>query len=97
MSLHSLRTLLVRSILSLTARTQQSNPHQTQHKIKILNRDRVDLSQQALILSELSALNAQSTQGVYLLPDAGIPALRESQAGILKISLTHITEIVSGT
>lgn len=97
MSLLSLRTLLAFSILSLTACAQQSSLHQIQHEIQTLKRDMVDLSQQAVILSEQNALNAQSTQGVYLLPDAGAPVLLESQIGMLKISLTDITKIVSGT
>jgi len=97
MSLLSLRTLLAFSILSLTACAQQSSLHQIQHEIKTLNQDMVDLSQQAVILSEQNALNAQSTQGVYLLPDAGAPVLLESQIGMLKISLTDITGMASGT
>lgn len=96
MSLLSLRTLLAFSILSLTACAQQSSLHQIQHEIKTLKRDMVDLSQQAVILSEQNALNAQSTQGVYLLPDAGAPVLLESQTGVLKISLSHLTEITNG-
>ena len=91
------RTLLAFSILSLTACAQQSNLHQIQHEIKTLNKDMVDLSQQAIILSEQNALNAESTQGVYLLPDAGAPALLESKLGVLKIKLTHIADIASGT
>jgi len=97
MSLRSLRTLLAFSILSLTACAQQSSLHQIQHEIKTLNQDMVDLSQQAVILSEQNALNAQSTQGVYFLPDAGAPALLESQVGMLKISLAHIDKVASGT
>lgn len=97
MSLHCLRTLLAFSILSLTACAQQSNLHQIQHEIKTLNKDMVNLSQQAIILSEQNALNAESTQGAYLLPDAGAPALLESQLGVLKITLTHIADVASGT
>jgi len=97
MSLRSLRALLAFSILSLTACAPQSNLHQIQHEIKTLNQDMVNLSQQAVILSEQNALNAQSTQGVYLLPDAGAPALLESQVGVLKISLAHIAEVAGGT
>ena len=97
MSMRSLRILLAFSILSLTACAQQSSLHKIQREIKTLNQDMVDLSQQAVILNAQNALNAQSTQGVYLLPDAGAPALLESQIGMLKISLSHITEVASGT
>ncbi|MCS3432349.1 DUF3251 domain-containing protein [Klebsiella sp. BIGb0407] len=97
MSLRCLRTLLAFSFLSLTACAQQSSLHEIQHEIKTLNQDMVDLSQQAVILSEQNALNAESTQGLYLLPDAGAPALLESQIGMLKISLSHITATTNGT
>lgn len=96
MSLHCLRTLLAFSILSLTACAQQSNLHQIQQEIKTLNQDMVELSQQAIILSEQNALNAESTQGVYLLPNAGAPALLESQPGVLKITLTHLADVAGG-
>ncbi|WP_299998424.1 DUF3251 domain-containing protein [uncultured Cedecea sp.] len=97
MSLRYLRALLAFSILSLAACAQQSNLHQIQYEIKTLKQDMVDLSQQAIILSEQNALNAQSTQGVYLLPDAGAPALLESQIGLLKIALMHVTSVADGT
>lgn len=90
-------TLLAFSILNLAGCAQQSSLHQIQYEIKNLNQDMVDLSQQAIILSEQNALNAQSTQGVYLLPNAGASALLESQIGMLKMSLSHITTVTSGT
>lgn len=97
MSLSGLRTLLALGVLSLTACAQQSNLQQIQHEIKALNQDMLILSQQAVALSRQNALNAQSTQGVYLLPDAGAPALLESQIGILKMSLPHISDAPTGT
>ena len=77
--------ILVLSVLNLTGCAQQSDLHPIQHEIKTLNQDRMNLSQQAIILRQQNALNAQSTEGVYLLPNAGASALLESQIGTLKM------------
>jgi len=92
-----LRTILAFSVLSLTACAQQSELHQIQHEIKSLNQDMLALSQQAVTLSRQNELNAHSTQGVYLLPNAGAPALLESQIGVLKMSLAAISPVEGGT
>lgn len=97
MSHSGLRTVLAFSVLSLAACAQKADLHQIQHEIKALNQNMLALSQQAVTLSRQNALNSQSTQGVYLLPDSGAPALLESQIGVLKMSLTDVTGSSSGT
>lgn len=97
MSLRYPKSLVAFSIFSLTACAQQSNLQQIQHEIKTLNQDMADLSQQAAILSEQNALNAESTQGAYLLPGAGAPVLLESQIGMLKITLSQLADVAGGT
>jgi hypothetical protein len=92
-----LRIILVLSVLSLTSCTQQSDLHQIQHEIKTLNQDRLNLSQQAIILRQQNTLNAQSTEGVYLLPNTGASALLKSQIGTLKMSLTRVITTPHGT
>lgn len=97
MSLSRRKNLLAFSVLSLSACAQQTSLHQIQSEIKSLNQDMLMLSQQAVTLSRQNKLNAQSTQGVYLLPSAGAPALLDSQIGRLKMSLTAIIPTAGGT
>lgn len=92
-----MRIIFVLSVLNLTGCAPQSDLHQIQHEIKTLNQDMMNLSQQAIILSQQNALNAQSTEGVYLLPNAGAPALLESQIGTLKMSLIRVMTTPYGT
>lgn len=97
MSLSHRKNLLAFSVLSLSACVQQTSLHQIQHEIKSLNQDILMLSQQAVALSRQNKLNAQSTQGIYLLPNAGAPALLDSQIGRLKMSVTAIAPTAGGT
>ncbi|MBS0848742.1 DUF3251 domain-containing protein [Citrobacter sp. JGM124] len=97
MSLSGRKTILVVSILNMTACASPSNLHQIQHEIKSLNQDMQRLSEQAVSVSQQNALNAHSTQGVYLLPSANTPALVESNIGMLKMSLVTVAPAAGGT
>lgn len=92
-----MRIILVLSVLSLTGCAPPSDLHQIQHEIKTLNQDMMNLSQQAIILNQQNALNAQSTEGAYLLPNADASALLESQIGTLRMSLTRVIGTPHGT
>ena len=49
------------------------------------------LNQQTIKITQQNALNAKSTRGVYLLPEAKTPARLESQIGTLRMSVGSIT------
>lgn len=49
------------------------------------------LNQQTIKITQQNALNAKSTRGVYLLPEAKNPARLESQIGTLRMSVASIT------
>lgn len=96
MSLHTLKFLLICSVLSLTACAPRSNLHQVQHQIKALNKEMQSLTQQAAALKQQNALNAHSAQGAYLLPDANAPAFLKSHMGLLEITLLNISPSAGG-
>ena len=96
MSLHMVKCLLACTVLSLTACAQQSNLHQAQHQIDALNKNLQVLSQHAAALKQQNALNAQSEQGAYLLPDAGTPVLLKSRIGLLEIALITLSPSTDG-
>lgn len=55
-----------------------------------LNKETVKITQQ-------NALNAKSSNGVYLLPGANTPARLNSQIGTLKMSLVNVAANADGT
>lgn len=98
MTTQCLKYLLAGSLLSLPAcAVQTADVSQVSKEINTLNRQIDQLSQQVIQLEQQNTLNAHSTKGIYLLPDANTPAYLKSQLGSLQMSLTNITADASGT
>lgn len=93
----ALRLLLLASLFSLSACVQQSEVRQMKHSVSTLNKEMTQLNQQTVKITQQNTLNANSSNGVYLLPEANTPARLESQIGTLRMSLVNITPDAEGT
>ncbi|EAM7071871.1 DUF3251 domain-containing protein [Salmonella enterica] len=91
-----LRIFLVGSLLSLTACAPQSDVRQMHQSISTLKKEMNQLNQETVKITQQNKLNADSTRGVYLLPDANTPARLESQIGMLRMMLRGITPVADG-
>ena len=79
-----LKLAIAGCLFTLTACAQQSEIRQMHQSVSTLSQEMTQLNQQ-------TALNAKSTRGVYLLPEAKTPARLESQIGTLRMSVGSIT------
>jgi len=83
--------LAAASLFTLTACAQQSEIRQMHQSVSTLSQEMTQLNQQTIKITQQNALNAKSTRGVYLLPEAKTPARLESQIGTLRMSVASIT------
>lgn len=86
-----LKLAIAGSLFTLTACAQQSEIRQMHQSVSTLSQEMTQLNQQTIKITQQNALNAKSTRGVYLLPEAKTPARLESQIGTLRMSVGSIT------
>ena len=86
-----LKILLVGSLFTLSACAQQTEVRQMKQSVNSLNTAMDKLNKETVKITQQNALNAKSTRGVYLLPEAKTPARLESQIGTLRMSVASIT------
>lgn len=86
-----LKLAIAGSLFTLTACAQQSEIRQMHQSVSTLSQEMTQLNQQTIKITQQNALNAKSTRGVYLLPEAKTPARLESQIGTLRMSVASIT------
>ena len=86
-----LKILLVGSLFTLSACAQQTEVRQMKQSVNSLNTAMDKLNKETVKITQQNALNAKSTRGVYLLPEAKTPARLESQIGTLRMSVGSIT------
>ncbi len=87
-----LQLAIIGSLFTLTACAQQSEVRQMNESVSTLSKEMTQLNQQTIKKSpSKNALNAKSTRGVYLLPEAKNPPRLESQIGTLRMSVGSIT------
>ena len=86
-----LQLAIIGSLFTLTACAQQSEVRQMNESVSTLSKEMTQLNQQTIKITQQNALNAKSTRGVYLLPEAKTPARLESQIGTLRMSVGSIT------
>ena len=92
-----LRILLVGSLFTLSACAQQTEVRQMKQSVNTLNTAMDKLNKETVKITQQNALNAKSSQGVYLLPGANTPARLNSQVGTLKMSLVNVAANADGT
>lgn len=92
-----IKTLVLGSLLTLSACAQQSGVSQMNQSVNTLTKEMDQLNQQTVKITQQNALNAKSTSGVYLLPGARTPARLNSQIGMLRMSLLNIAPNAGGT
>ena len=86
-----LKIVLVGSLFTLSACAQQSEVREMKQSVNTLNTAMDKLNKETVKITQQNALNAKSTRGVYLLPEAKTPARLESQIGTLRMSVGSIT------
>ena len=86
-----LKILLVGSLFTLSACAQQTEVRQMKQSVNTLNTAMDKLNKETVKITQQNALNAKSTRGVYLLPEAKTPPRLESQIGTLRMSVGSIT------
>lgn len=86
-----LKLAIAGCLFTLTACAQQSEIRQMHQSVSTLSQEMTQLNQQTIKITQQNALNAKSTRGVYLLPEAKTPARLESQIGTLRMSVGSIT------
>ncbi|EOF4702181.1 DUF3251 domain-containing protein [Klebsiella sp. RHBSTW-00215] len=92
-----LKLAIMGSLFTLSACAQQSEVRQMNQSVSTLSKEMTQLNQQTVKITQQNVLNAKSTRGVYLLPDAKTPARLNSQIGTLRMSLLNITPDGDGT
>ncbi|MBA7845686.1 DUF3251 domain-containing protein [Klebsiella sp. RHBSTW-00484] len=92
-----LKLAIMGSLFALSACAQQSEVRQMNQSVSTLSKEMTQLNQQTVKITQQNVLNAKSTRGVYLLPDAKTPARLNSQIGTLRMSLLNITPDGDGT
>ncbi len=92
-----LRSLLLGSVFALSACAQQSEVRQLHQDVSTLNNEMAKLNKETVKITQQNALNAKSSNGVYLLPGSNTPARLNSQIGMLRMTLKDITPNANGT
>lgn len=65
-----LKLAIAGCLFTLTACAQQSEIRQMHQSVSTLSQEMTQLNQQTIKITQQNALNAKSTRGVYLLPEA---------------------------
>ncbi len=84
-------------LVSCASPQQQPEINRLNNQVGKLNTEMRQLTQQATALTRQNMLNSHSTQGAWLLPDANTAVVLQSQAGDIRLSLSHIESEASGT
>lgn len=84
-------------LVSAAASAQPQQLNAVRQQVGELDQQMQRLSQQAIKLTQQNALNADSHQGVYLLPGSKAPADLKSLMGTLKLSLGDIVQVNNAT
>ena len=93
-----LKIVLVGSLFTLSACAQQSEVREMKQSVNTLNVAMDKLNKETVKITQQNALNAKSSNGVYLLPGANnTPARLNSQVGTLKMSLVNVAANADGT
>ena len=92
-----LKILLVGSLFTLSACAQQTEVRQMKQSVNTLNTAMDKLNKETVKITQQNALNAKSSNGVYLLPGSNTPARLNSQIGMLRMTLKDITPNANGT
>ncbi|MEA1063885.1 DUF3251 domain-containing protein [Erwinia sp. HR93] len=93
-----IKLILASGLLTLTAcSAPRTQVQETKEEVSALAQKMNRLNQQTVKLTQQNTLNAQSKQGVYLLPAAKAPAQLESQIGDLTLRLDNIIAYGTGT
>lgn len=95
-----LRLSLASSLLLLAgcaSTPPQPKINQLHNEVGKLSQEMRQLTTQASALEKQGHLNSGSTQGAWLLPAAKTGVVLKSQAGALKLSLSHIEAEANGT
>ncbi len=92
-----LKLAIMGSLFTLSACAQQSEVRQMNQSVTTLSKEMTQLNQQTVNITQQNVLNAKSTRGVYLLPDAKMPARLNRQIGTLRMSLLNLTPDGDGT
>lgn len=92
-----LKIVLVGSLFTLSACAQQSEVREMKQSVNTLNVAMDKLNKETVKITQQNALNAKSSNGVYLLPGANTPARLNSQIGTLKMSLVNVAANADGT
>lgn len=95
-----LKLTLITSLLALagcSSTPTQPQISQLHNEVGKLNQEMRQLTRQAIALEQQGHLNGGSTQGAWLLPQANTGVILQSQAGDLRLSLSHIQAEASGT
>ena len=92
-----LKIVLVGSLFTLSACAQQSEVREMKQSVNTLNVAMDKLNKETVKITQQNALNAKSSNGVYLLPGANTPARLNSQIGTLKMSVVNVAANADGT
>jgi outer membrane murein-binding lipoprotein Lpp len=92
-----LRSLLLGSVFALSACAQQGEVRQLHQDVSTLNKEMTKLNKETVKITQQNALNAKSSNGVYLLPGSNTPARLNSQIGMLRMTLKDVTPNANGT
>ena len=92
-----LKIVLVGSLFTLSACAQQSEVREMKQSVNTLNVAMDKLNKETVKITQQNALNAKSSNGVYLLPGANTPARLNSQIGTLRMSLVNVAANADGT
>ncbi|WP_158783335.1 DUF3251 domain-containing protein [Pantoea sp. BAV 3049] len=91
--------LLVAALLLAGCATPSQQPELNKLHTQVgkLNGELRQLTQQATALTQQNMLNTNSTQGAWLLPAANTAVVLKSQAGDVRLSLSHVSSEANGT
>lgn len=84
-------------LASCASPQQQPEINKLSNQVGKLNTEMQQLTQQATALTQQNMLNSNSTQGAWLLPGADTAVVLKSQAGDVRLSLSHIESEANGT
>lgn len=95
-----LKLSLIASLLALagcTSAPSQPKISQLHNEVGKLSKEMRQLTRQAGALEQQGHLNSGAAQGAWLLPQANTGVILKSQAGDLKLSLSHVQPEANGT
>lgn len=95
-----LKLSLIASLLALagcSSAPSQPKINQLHNEVGKLSKEMRQLTRQASALEQQGHLNSGAAQGAWLLPQANTGVILKSQAGDLKLSLSHVQSEANGT